>query len=74
MLDRESIRCLRILAKQPANLPWPCRNTSIPWLIDRGYARKLRDYRARWNNQMHDCAEIIITDAGRKALQQTPGA
>jgi hypothetical protein len=73
-LDRESVRCLRILAEQSANLPWPCRNATIPWLVGVGYARKVREYQARWNNKMHDCAEIIITDKGRQALQANAGS
>ena len=38
MLDKESIRCLRFLAKENAQLEWPCRNATIPWLVERGYA------------------------------------
>jgi hypothetical protein len=73
-LDKESLRCLRFLAKSSAQLEWPCRNVTIPWLIDRGYARKVRDFQSSWNHRMHDCAEIAITDNGRKALQQIPEA
>lgn len=69
MLDLESLRCLRILAERSAHLPWPCRNVSIPWLIDRGYARKVREFQSAWNHRMHDCAEIAITDKGREALR-----
>ncbi len=70
-LDREAIRCLKFLAKEKAQLGWPCRNSTIPWLIDRGLALKARNFKAIWNDQEHDCAEIIITEAGRKALANT---
>ncbi len=73
-MDKEALRCLRFLAKGPANLEWPCRNESIPWLIRGGYAQIKREYSAWWNQKPHKCAEIIITDAGKSALQQTPGA
>jgi hypothetical protein len=73
-LDKEHLRCLRILAARSAQLEWPCRNSALPWLIDRGYAEKVRDFQASWNNRPHNCAEIAITDKGRQALQQTPGA
>jgi hypothetical protein len=73
MLDKESIRCLRILSKEHAQLEWPCRNATIPSLIDRGYARKVILFESSWGNRMHDCIEIAITDMGRKALQKTPG-
>lgn len=73
-LDKEPLRCLKHLAKNSAQLEWPCSNPAIPWLVDNGYARKVRDFQASWNQRMHDCAEIAITDAGRQALQHTPGA
>lgn len=71
MLDKESLRCLRFLARENAQLEWPCRNATIPWLIDRGYARKVSEFQSSWGNRMHDCAMIAITDAGRKALKRT---
>jgi len=72
--DKEALRCLRFLAKTPAQLEWPCRNSAIHWLIDHGYAQKVRAFQSAWNNRLHDCAEIAITYKGREALQPTPGA
>lgn len=73
-LDKEPLRCLKYLAKSSAQLEWPCSNPAIPWLVDNGYARKVREFQSSWGYRIHDCAEIAITDTGRKALQQKPGA
>lgn len=65
----EQARLLRHLAKENAQLEWPCCNPVLLQMVDNGLAEVTYRWDEQWGGRMHHCAKIAITDAGRAALQ-----
>lgn len=66
--DKEKIRLLRILAKEKAELEWPCRNRDLQELVQTGHVARIRDYTSHWGGREHAMTTLTITDAGREIL------
>lgn len=70
--DKEKARLLRLLAKDKAELEWPCQNPDLLELVEIGHAARVRDYKSSWGGQDHSMSTIAITEAGRAALAALP--
>lgn len=69
--EKEKMRLLRLLAKEKAELEWPCQNRELLDLVKTGHVARVRDYTSRWNGRDHAMTTLTITDAGRAALGET---
>jgi hypothetical protein len=65
---KERIRLLGILAKEKAELEWPCRNPVLLGLVAEGLAARVRDYEYEYGGRSRKMSTIAITEAGRSTL------
>lgn len=68
-LTKEEKRLLHHLAKQSAMLEVPPRNQAIESIVQKGLASWNGSFQERWNNRLHDCSTLSITETGRRAIQ-----
>lgn len=67
-LTKEERRLLRHLVKQSAMLEIPPRNEAIEAIVQKGLASWKGSFQERWNQRMHECSTLSITEAGRQAI------
>lgn len=72
--ENEKIRLLRLLAKENAELEWPCQNRDLRELVAQGHVARIRDYTSYWNHRDHNMSTLAITDTGRKWLEANTGS
>lgn len=69
-LNKEERRLLRHLAKQHGILEVPARNPAIHSIVERGLAFWRGSWQEHWNHREHSMSNLVITDAGRKAISE----
>jgi hypothetical protein len=68
--EKEKMRLLRLLAKEKAELEWPCSNRDLLDLVETGHAARTRNYTAHWGGRAHSMSTISITGRGRAKLTE----
>lgn len=66
--QRERLRLLGHLARQPAVLEWPCENPVLWELVEIGEVALGEHSTSFWNGRDHSMRVLRITNAGRAAL------
>jgi hypothetical protein len=73
-LTSESLRCLRIIAKDGAQLEEPFQTKAIDFLLAGRFIEVTSRYQANWNGKPHNVAKLAITVRGLNALQANAGS
>lgn len=66
--EKERRRLLNILAKESAELEWPCRNAELLAMVDEGLVEISRRYQSQWGGCSHNMVSLKLTAGGLAEL------
>lgn len=64
----ERHRLLHLIAKNGAQLEWPCTNQILAKLVDGGLVSITNTFAMHWNNGAHKCVALQVNEQGKAEL------